>query len=452
MKRFFITIGISSLLLLTSCGDWLEILPKNKQVTANFWKSKEEVEAVLASGYRILRNATPDLIDWGELRAGSIYPFSNAQKQRLYNFQLTSNDALCRWTTLYQVLNMANSVIHYGPSVQHEDETYLDAYLNSHLTEAYFLRSLVNFYLVRNFLEVPLVTEPYIDDSAPFAIAKSSEEQLIAQIKTDIQTALSTGAAKEFFEDEQWEGASKGRATKWALYALMADVCLWSEDYDACIEYCDLLIHATASRRPVFISDPDQWFDIFNPGNSNESIFEINWQSTSLGQTTNSPSTIFSISLAAQYQYGAAMCERLYAESQEETLPGYPASVRAEYGAYYDAGQGAEPKQYVVWKYYGDGVDNNMSRPYTDANWIIYRMAEILLIKAEALIWKGQANYAEAMELINQVRNRARLQNLSFNPATAEELTMLEAVLHERDIELAAEGKRWYDLVRFGRS
>lgn len=133
--------------------------------------------------------------------------------------------------------------------------------MNSHLSEAYFLRGLCHFYLVRNFKEAPIVTEPYVDDSAPYDIAKSSEEDIIAQIKSDIQTALDTGAAKEFFEDDKWEGASKGRATKWALYALMADVCLWSEDYDGCIEYANQLINATASRRPVFMAVPEQWIN-----------------------------------------------------------------------------------------------------------------------------------------------------------------------------------------------
>ena len=114
--------------------------------------------------------------------------------------------------------------------VQAKDKTYMEDTMNSHLSEAYFLRGLCHFYLVRNFKEAPIVTEPYVDDSAPYDIAKSSEEDIIAQIKSDIQTALDSGAAKEFFEDDQWEGASKGRATKWALYALMADVCLWSED------------------------------------------------------------------------------------------------------------------------------------------------------------------------------------------------------------------------------
>lgn len=235
---------------------------------------------------------------------------------------------------------MANSVIKYAPEVQAKDKTYLQVTMNSHLSEAYFLRGLCHFYLVRNFKEAPIVTEPYVDDSAPYDIAKSSEEDIIAQIKSDIQTALDTGAAKEFFEDDKWEGASKGRATKWALYALMADVCLWSEDYDGCIEYANQLINATASRRPVFMAVPEQWITIFTQGNSNESIFEINWDEKNFAQQEEnkgtSPSYYFTLSATAPYLYTEAMCEDLYNENIENGAGDLTASVRAKWGAYAD--------------------------------------------------------------------------------------------------------------------
>lgn len=274
MKKILICLFAFGSLLCGSCSDWLEVYPKNEQITANYWKAKEDVEAVLASGYSSLRACTRTLVDWGELRGASIYAYSDTKKQKLQNFQITASDALCSWASIYKILNMANSVIKYAPEVQAKDKTYMEVTMNSHLSEAYFLRGLCHFYLVRNFKEAPIVTEPYVDDSAPYDIAKSSEEDIIAQIKSDIQTALDSGAAKEFFEDDQWEGASKGRATKWALYALMADVCLWSEDYDDCIEYANQLINATATRRPVFMAVPEQWITIFTQGNSNESIFE----------------------------------------------------------------------------------------------------------------------------------------------------------------------------------
>ena len=75
---------------------------------------------------------------------------------------------------------------------------------------------------------MPLVTEPYVDDTQSFDKAKSTEEEIVAQIKSDVLKAIELNAAKGVYEVE-WQ--TKGRATKWALYALMAEVWLWSEDY-----------------------------------------------------------------------------------------------------------------------------------------------------------------------------------------------------------------------------
>ncbi len=437
---------------MSSCNDWLDVLPKNEQVTADYWKTKEDVDAVLASGYYYMRMTTPNLISWGELRASSIYSYSSGEVGKLQNFQLTSSSSYCDWSSFYKVINMANSVINYAPGVQKNDDTYTIAAMKSHQTEAYFMRALMYFYLVRNFKEVPLALNPYVDDSAPYSIAKSDENRIIEQIKTDIKTALDTEAAKEFFDHDKWTGATKGRATKWALYALMADVCLWSEDYDGCIEYADRLINATSAKRPAFMSIPEQWFAIFNPGNSNESIFEMNWDQPTYAQTANSPSNYFTTTESSMYQYSTAMGERLDNENLELLFG--KESVRGWLGAYLATGAvGSDGRRFYVWKYKGTEVrDPAAVRTANDANYIIYRMADVMLMKAEALVWKGTESWEAAVEILNQIRTRSNLKSLDINLNETNELAMLNYVLHERDMELAAEGKRWYDLVRFGRS
>ena len=208
--------------------------------------------------------------------------------------------------------------------VMGEDESYKEEQMKSNQTEAYFLRALSYFYLVRNFRDVPLITEPYIDDQMPTDVAKSSESEVIAQIKKDITDALATNAAKETYT-EAWE--NKGRATKWALYALMADVCLWSEDYDGCITYADNLINATASIRPVFMSSSTQWFSMFYPGNSNESIFEIQFEGD-LDQTSGGPTDLT--------YWNAAPVKLYFSETMTERLqdPETRASVRGIYGTF----------------------------------------------------------------------------------------------------------------------
>lgn len=64
MKKILICLFAFGSLLCGSCSDWLEVYPKNEQITANYWKAKEDVEAVLASGYSSLRACTRTLVDW----------------------------------------------------------------------------------------------------------------------------------------------------------------------------------------------------------------------------------------------------------------------------------------------------------------------------------------------------------------------------------------------------
>ena len=76
------------------------------------------------------------------------------------------------------------------------------------------------------------------------------------------------------------------------------------------------------------------------------------------------------------------------------------------------------------------------------------RGADILLLKAEALAHKG--DLAGAVELVNQTRNRAKIGDLPSSQTGSQE-QVLNAVLNERRLELALEGQRLFDLIRFGK-
>ncbi len=464
MKNNILTIIIAGALSLTStsCNDWLDVLPNNEQVTDDYWKSKEDVEAVIASGYYYLRQCVPTIIKWGELRGGSIYTI-NTGDAKLQDFNMTPTHSLCNWSSIYKVIGMANSVILYAPNV--EDDTYYDAILNSHLAEAYFLRAYCYSLLVKNYREVPLVLQAYVNDEASFDLAKSSELEVIARIKEDVKMALETGAAKGTYEDD-W--ATKGRVTKWALYALMADICLYSEDYDQCIQYCDLILNANDAFRPVFMSNTSDWYSMYYPGNSNESIFELNWDYSQ--NQTNNFSSLFTVNASTPLRPTTRATEKMKEETQ--TLKNGGLTEDGRMGRMLMATYvpdnlqvtaWASSNQYYIWKYYGTDVPDvtGGARAHQDANFIIYRVAEIMLDKALALTMKGQGSWAEAVSLINKVRNRAGLSNfkdidISSPEAAAQisqldEITLIEEILDQKELELMAEGKRWYDLLWLGR-
>ena len=91
------------------------------------------------------------------------------------------------------------------------------------------------------------------------------------------------------------------------------------------------------------------------------------------------------------------------------------------------------------------------------ANWIIYRLTDIMLMKAEALAFKGESYYEEAFKLVDAVNRRARnittpggagaLKLTDYNTNLSK--MMEDLILQERKREFMFEGKRWYDLARY---
>lgn len=432
----------------TACSDWLSVLPENEQVSDEYWTSKEEVESVLASGYVYLRDAVPNLVQWGELRGGAIYSINGSDLQ---TFQVTPDDgSLCSWAPLYKVINMSNSVIANAEAVLQRDETFDEAVMTSYLTEAYYLRALSYFYIVRNWRDAPLILEPYETDKISYEKEKSSEAEIIAQIKEDITIALGSGAAKEKYEQD-W--ATKGRGTKWSLHALMADVCLWNEEYQTAIMHCNEILDATSAFRPVFVTDPTKWYELFYPGNSNGSIFEINWDHGAYNQTNNLASLFGNGSPAYIYSE-----EMLFDWIAETNLTGPNQAVRSLYGGFVpDVAGDNYPNATLgyVWKYSGIGMQTQVRNTVNeqDPNYMVYRVADIMLMKAEAMILSSAdiQGWTVAIDLINEVRVRANLPARNLVLEELSEADMLELVLYERNMELAGEGKRWYDLLRFGK-
>lgn len=450
---------------LTSCNDWLDLLPNNEQVFDKYWKSKEDVEQVVATGYYYMRTTVPTLLNWGELRGDDFYNvLSGSKANKMQDFDMLPSNDLCSWSAFYQVIAQANSVLEYAPQV--DDKTYYTSMMYSHLCEAYFQRAWAYSILVKNFKEVPLQLNATVSDASPVRVVKDSESRIIAQIKEDIRAALALGSAKGYYE-EAWQ--TKGRATKWALYALMADICLWNHDYDECIEYANYILNATDAFRPVFISETSKWFDIFYPGLSNESIFELYWDYNTENAKNNFTDKFPGIGVLEGHTDGrlnftSTACKKMEAEMINvlannkgmTTSERLGRTVNASYVAYSTINM----TNAWMWKYRGtDIVDNNTVRVHDDADFILYRVADVMLMKAEALTMKGRASWKAAIQIINTIRTRAALPvfvNLEDADAeqTIETLTqwdMLSEILSQREMEFLGEGHRWYDILRLAR-
>ncbi|MFA9392143.1 MAG: RagB/SusD family nutrient uptake outer membrane protein [Prolixibacteraceae bacterium] len=435
-QLYHLFIALVFVLTTTSCDEWLNLYPENAQTSDQYWQTKEDVQAVVSAGYVKLRNSVDNLFVWGEIRGNGLTILNSTvddnikDARKLRDMDILPTNSYANWGTMYEIINIANSVIKYAPEVVGRDESFSEAQMNSYLSEAYFLRSLAYFYLVRTFRDVPIILDPYVNDEQEYEVAKSSADEILAQITNDLKLALL--AAKEFYPEINNDNPvySKGRSTKWSIYALLADIYLWQGNYDDCIFCCNQII---ASGRVGLISK-NLWFTNFNPGNSNESIFEIQYD-YDLGQTN---SFIKWFSIDRKYTFSLDAYELFEATREIGDVRGEGASIST--------------KDYSVWKYLGLYVDETAtaeraSSGDNDQDFIVYRLAEIYLMKAEALTMQG--NFAEATELLDLIRRRAGIEEVIATPST--ELEMLTFILDERGRELFAEGKRWFDLLRIAK-
>jgi hypothetical protein len=429
-----------SLLLsgLTSCNDWLNLYPDNAQTTDQYWETKQDVESVVSAGYVKLRNSVNYLFVWGEIRGTGIEVGSVAAGDNIgsaYNLQqldILTDNAYSKWSNIYQIINMANSVLRYAPSVVEKDPSFTNEEKQSYFSEAYFLRSLAYFYLVRTFKDVPFITEPYVKDEGNYSVPKMDGNEILDFLIDDLKSALP--AAKSFFPETDINNPvnTKGRATKWSIYSLLADIYLWKGEYEQCINVCDSVIQSGR----VGLIEKELWFSNYLPGNSNESIFEIQYDYKK--KQTNDFFTWF-------YTNRNYWVSQYTVSLFQSTTP--LGDIRGDGGTY----SGSLTTNYL-WKYVGVILDDGThairnSGTQNDQNYIIYRLADIYLMKAEALIMQGSDHYQEALDIIATVRARAGIAEPPLSPLSSE-LDMLIFLTEERGREFCGEGKSWFDLLR----
>lgn len=457
MKSFkTIIIATAAALSLTACNDYLDIMPENSLPTENMWTKKSDVESALFAGYYHLRSSiTSHLIPLGELRAGCVKRYSPNDLDK-FEIKPTSGD-FTDWNIFYKIIADANGVIANASKARGNDATYTVEEMNSHLCEAYFLRALSYFYLVRNWRDVPLRLTPVESDNAELYLTQSPESEIIAQIKKDLQKAIELGAAKETF-DTTWE--TKGRATIWAIYALMTDVCMWNQEFDEAIRYADMILESNSPYAPRFMATASHssWFTIFNPGNSEESIFELQYSANMTDgtsyQTNDLPKLFYNNNTTTYMLSENLMLELSQDASQIMATQGFTSDmyVRTRYGSFV----GLENSTIgYVWKYLGGTtITEPRSTQYYDPNYIIYRVSEIMLMKAEALVMRQMGQNIEdntaALAIVNQIRHRTNLPDATVLP-TSSLSEILQAIVHENIHEFVAEGRTWYDLLRVGR-
>ncbi len=432
------------------CNDWLQLEPESELIREEFWQTGEDVQAVVAGTYKELAGAVEHLFKWGELRGDLLVPGGNIspEDRRIMDGFIYPENSINKWDQLYRTINFANTVLKFSPVVVDRDQTFNANESRAFEAEALFVRSLCYFYLVRIFRDVPLVLEASENDAQNYYPPISPEGDIYQQIVRDLNIAvqgLPTSYGKLVYD--------KGRATKSAALALLADVSLYYEDYPACLDACDKVIGSGLYG----MIDGEDWFMNFFPGNSNESIFEIQFDKD-LEQRNQLYKMLAPYPRDGTYPDGNDEFRvSPWFVKEFEKNPSDRRAGNRTYLAYSGGGWYRFETTYVLWKYVGtEGTPSTVTgaaasgyrigNNESDANWIVYRYPDILLMKAEALAQTGA--YAEAVALVNQVRNRALIQPVAD---VSNKNALEDIILEERAREFCGEGKRWFDLIRLGK-
>lgn len=196
MKKILLTLVVISSVTFISCDEWLDLKPESEIILDEFWQTEGDVESVLASCYRGLTEESViyRMMVWGELRSdnvvnGTNFPNARYDMQKILENDITSTNAYSSWASFYAVINYCNNLLYYAPYVVDRDANFTPADLNRVKSEAYAIRALSYFYLVRAFRDVPLVTDASIDDKQDYNLPKTEESVILDTIVSDLLKA-----------------------------------------------------------------------------------------------------------------------------------------------------------------------------------------------------------------------------------------------------------------------
>lgn len=443
--KYSLVLGLS--LFLASCEDILEQKPKSEITQANFWQSPRDAETGLIAVYSLYMNTAYGQFQLGEIRSDEVemptkwaYEMVNPGTAEFNNNIVAPNTGFANWVPYYNVITRANEVLYYTDRIEFASQPDKDRIMG----EAYFLRAAAYFVLAKNWGAVPLIVAPFHGQGEDMYVERTPVNLIYAQIVDDLtkaETLLPTDRAEQ-----------RIRATKGAAQALFCDVLL-TRGYTSFAETSDFtnaIVKANAVlANPNYTLVPgSDYASIFRAGNSSESIFEIAFDYNN-GNTQNFVNFFLPRAYNKSRPYGGET-NMLPSHSLVAAFEAEPGDLRAsttytvlapEEEQYFDSN--------VVGitygnKYLGTVTEIGVQR-FSDDNIIIYRLPDVMLMKAEALIQTNDVPGGVA--IINEIRDRAGLDPKD----AASEDDAMTLLLEERMKELAFEGKRWYDLLRTGR-
>ena len=382
------------------------------------------------------------LLDWliySEVRADNAYCGTNTAEIMALeaNKQDGSNKNVIRDWEWYQTqVSNANQTISNIDRICEEDSDMTTAERDQWKAEALIWRAFNFFRLTQLWGDAPMVLEipPVITVENVAEVYplyypdRTSMEDIYNQLVTDLTWAVQYAP--------KLNPSNKQLMSDVFAYSILAHV--YAEkpirDWAKVIEYCKVIEDSGLSLEPEY-GDLWAYDETDAKRNSVESIFEVQWTSKAAGNW------VFMMFHRNAYDPDASYDWAKWCTPSRDIIQ-----------AYDDEGDAVRKNASIVWdscgwsNYYDSDNYAFMHKcPTNVSSIIVYRLAEIYLLHAEALCCSG--DLPGAATFVNKVRARAKLGNLP-SAASASQGAMLDAILKERRLELAFEGYRFFDLRR----
>lgn len=456
MKKIY-TLGLSALALisaLTSCTKNIDITPVENNFSTTFYSNEIEVKQATMGIYaRLARNGTnTDLATdyfWlaSENRSDLLYIAgeTSAQNDQLdfRKFLITANSGTVSsiYARFYQLIKDANNLLYFT-----KEGEYM-----RYRAEARFLRAYAYAELARAYGPTALIVKP-IENSEAVTLPRAPLSDIYAQIIADLQYAAAN-------LQKTYTGADAGRVGSLAANALLGQVYMTMGGYP----FNDATAYPKAEAvLSGIITDVSARFSptyagLFTLANENKyDLFSIQFASGGLGLGSSLAGYITSSASSGtpfpEWMYTSYSLQGQDLRVDSDLVKTMKTNKDLRFAASIDTGYwSALPAvttrtfvlKNIVTKFLEKDNTNTTIKSWNDQprNFPILRDADVYLLLAEALVRDGKAG--DAKQYVDKIRTRAGLPVLTASPT-------LDNIKLERKYEFIGEGRRYFDLVRWG--
>ncbi|TDQ80203.1 RagB/SusD family nutrient uptake outer membrane protein [Sphingobacterium yanglingense] len=414
--------------MLGSCEKSLIQDPKTTITVNTAWQSESDVQAEIAAAYSFFRSPLTTYYAhyaYGEFRAGDVKtPIASNLERNDLGTDYYTIDNWRDWGKFYRAIAQCNLILEKTATM--DDDLFKTKQKAYYHAEVRFLRSYIYFYMTRIWGDVPLNLEGVNKKPLP----RLAKEKIWDFCIQEAEAAYDALPLQVTVANERGV-----KPTKIAVLALISHIHMFSRNYEAA-EKTLRQIQTNEGAAGLELLPFSKFKEVIK-GRSKESIFEINFNDKE-ASTYSTLGAAFARPPEIKTKIWEAC--NIPVKVADELFPVGTSDLRVQWVT-----NRSNTLDITLNKFDVKAPDFTVTAPKYEANIILSRYAEILLLHAEVLARNNKPN--EAITQLNRVRARstAALYDAAIEP------DLLKAILKERRKELIGEGYLWYDVVRTDR-